>query len=327
MVEIKKIPAEKTRAVSESLGKVKTEITKVFLGQEKVIDSLLRAILCNGNILLEGVPGIAKTLAIKALAQVSGCSSKRVQFTVDLLPSDIVGVTTYDPKKGFSVVKGPIFANFVIADEINRSPPKTQSALMEAMQERQVTIGKETFVLPKPFFVMASQNPIENAGVYSLPEAQLDRFLFKINFSYPDEKSEEEIMESNATFKRFEDFNLKEVLSPEKIIDLQKMVHQIYLDEKIRKYILAIVNKSRKKDFGHGDYIELGCSPRATIALYIAAKSQALLNGRNYVVPQDVKDVAHECLRHRLILSYRARADKIDSDKIIDEILKIVSVP
>jgi MoxR-like ATPase len=273
---------------------------------------------------LEGVPGIAKTLVIKTLAKVSGCTFKRIQFTADLLPTDIIGLTTYDPQKGFEIVKGPVFANFIIADEINRSPPKTQSALIEAMQEKQVTIGKTTFALPSPFFVMANQNPIETEGVYTLPEAQVDRFLFKVLIEYPEEDDEEIIMEENVTFKKFEDFNIKEIISPAEIIELQKLTHLIYLDKKIKKYILDLVKKTRKRDFSLGSYIELGCSPRASIALFIASKAEALINGRNFVIPSDVKKVAKEILRHRIILSYKAGADNITTDKIIEELFKIV---
>jgi len=239
------------------------------------------------------------------------------------LPTDIIGLTTYDPQKGFEISKGPIFANFIIADEINRSPPKTQSAMIEAMQERQVTIGKTTFPLPEPFFVMANQNPIETEGVYSLPEAQIDRFLFKILIYYPEEVHEERIMEENITFKKMEDYNLKKIVSPDSIIALQNLTHKIYLDKKVKKYILNIVKITRKKDFSYGKYIELGCSPRASIALFIAAKAQALMSGRNYVIPGDVKNVAKDVLRHRIILSYRARADNVTADAIIDEIFKL----
>src|SRR3989338_7635733 len=203
-----KLSQDKVKEAADMIREVRQEIAKAVIGQEGVVQSLIASLLCNGHVLIEGVPGIAKTLAIKSLASVCGCSFKRIQFTVDLLPSDIIGITTYDPQKGFEVVKGPIFANFIIADEINRSPPKTQSALIEAMQERQVTIGKATFPLPNPFFVMANQNPLENEGVYTLPEAQIDRFLFKIVFGYPKPEHEEHIMEENVTFKKFEDISI-----------------------------------------------------------------------------------------------------------------------
>ncbi len=315
------------KEVKETISKIKQEIGKVFFGHEEVADSLIRAVLCDGHVLVEGIPGIAKTLAIKALARVSGCSVKRIQFTVDLLPADIIGLTTYDPQHGFEVIKGPIFANFIIADEINRSPPKTQSALLEAMQEGIVTLGNETFLLPKPFFVMANQNPIETEGVYALPEAQIDRFIFKIVFSYPHEEHEERIMEENVTFRKLEDIDLKSIVSPTKILKMQQLTHHVYLDKKIKQYILRIVKKTREKDFVYGDHIELGASPRASIALYIAAKAEALLQGRNYVIPHDVVRVAHEVLRHRLILTYKAQAEKLTTDNIIDEILKIVHAP
>lgn len=320
-------PDARSRQFARQISDVKKEVNKVVFGQEKAVDSLIKALICNGNVLVEGIPGIGKTLLIKAMAQASGCSFNRVQFTVDLLPSDVLGLTSYEPKRGFETIKGPIFANFIIADEINRSPPKTQSAFMEAMQEGQVTIGKTTYKLPQPFFVMANQNPIETEGVYNLPEAQIDRFLFKITMQYPPEEEEEKIMETNVTFKKFEDFKLKPILSPKKIKALQKFVHEVYLDERIKKYIFEIVDKTRKKDFKLGTYIDLGASPRAGISAFIAAKAQAMMNGRSYVVPQDVKDMIYDVMRHRIILSYRAMADKITTDMIIDEILKIVKVP
>ena len=310
------------------ISEIKKEIGKVFYGHENVVDSLIRAILCNGHMLLEGIPGIAKTLVIKSLAKVSGCNAKRIQFTVDLLPTDIIGLTIYDEKKrGFEIEKGPIFANFIIADEINRAPPKTQSALIEAMQENQVTIGKTTFKLPSPFFVMANENPIETEGVYTLPEAQVDRFIFKVKLGYPEEIYEEKIMEENVTFKKFEDIPLKAVVSPEKINNLQKLTHKIYADEKIKKYILEIVKMTRSKNFQYGEHIELGASPRASIAIFIASKAEALMNGRNFVLPVDVKKVSHDVLRHRIILSYKAQAEGIDSDKIIKHILENIRVP
>jgi MoxR-like ATPase len=303
------------------LEEVRTEVGIAFYGHEKVVDALLRSIICGGHVLLEGVPGIAKTLVIKALAKVSGCESKRIQFTVDLLPTDIVGLTTYTPQKGFEVVKGPIFSNFIIADEINRAPPKTQSALIEAMQEKQVTIGRQTFALSLPFFVMANENPLETEGVYSLPEAQVDRFLFKIKFGYPEAKYEMRLMEDNVTFKKFEEIKMKSILSPSKILELQSLVHKIYIDEKVKKYILDIVQMTRDEKFQYSEYIDLGASPRASIALFIAAKSEAMLRGRDFVLPIDVKAVAHDVLRHRLILSYRAQAEGINTDKIINFVL------
>ncbi len=307
---------------------MKEEMGKVIVGQEETIETLLSALICNGHVLVEGVPGIAKTLLIKALARVSGCSFSRIQFTVDLLPSDIVGLTIYTQGKGFETVKGPIFANFIIADEINRSPPKTQSALIEAMQEQQVTIGKETYKLPLPFFVMANQNPLETSGVYTLPEAQIDRFIFKVVMNYPTAEQEEIIMEQNATLQRFEDFDLRKLGSPALLAKCNDLIQSIYLDPRIKQYIASIVIKTRTKDFKYGEYIEYGGSPRASIALYIASKAHAFLAGRNFVIPRDVKDVAHNVLRHRLLLSYRAKVEGVTPDIIIDQILnKEVPVP
>jgi MoxR-like ATPase len=313
--------------LSKVIVKLRKEIAKAVIGQEEIVDDLIRAILCDSHVLVEGVPGIAKTLTIRALAEASGCEGKRIQFTVDLLPSDIVGITTYTPKKGFETIKGPIFANFVIADEINRAPPKTQSALLEAMQERQVTIGKKTYQLPPPFFVMATENPLETSGVYPLPEAQVDRFLFKLLMEYPKPDEETIIMEKNMTLENFEDFDIKAVTSGEKIISMQQLVKRIYLGDKIRKYILDIVNLTRTKNIEHGKYLEWGASPRASIGMFIASKANALMRGRNFVMPKDIKEVAHKILRHRIILTYRAKAEGVDSDKVIDEILEKIRVP
>jgi MoxR-like ATPase len=325
--EREKPDPDEIKRISKTIKDMKNEIGKVVIGQEKIIDSLIRAILCDGHVLLEGVPGIAKTLAIKSLAKVTGCESKRIQFTVDLLPTDILGLTTYTPKKGFEIIKGPIFANFVIADEINRSPPKTQSALIEAMQEKQVTIGKETFRLSLPFFVMATENPLETGGVYTLPEAQIDRFLFKIIMGYPDIKDEDIIMSKNTTLRKFDEFELKSITNPQEIVKMQELTKKIYLSKKIRKYILRIIELTRTKETERGKYIEWGASPRATIALFIASKAKALMEGRNFVVPGDVKESSYEVLRHRIILSYKARVEHINSDDIIKEILKKVKVP
>ncbi len=314
------------RECAESIKRIKQEIARVVIGQEEVIDGLIRGLLCDGHVLLEGIPGIAKTLTIRALAQVSGCSVKRIQFTVDLLPTDITGITSYTPEKGFEVIKGPIFANFIIADEINRSPPKTQSALIEAMQEKQVTIAKETYPLPSPFFVMATKNPLENIGVYNLPEAQVDRFLFNIIMNYPKENEELRIMEENITLKKFEDFNIKSIITTKDILKMQSYVHKIYLDENIKHYIIDIIKKTRDKSFKNSEALQYGCSPRATISLFIASKARALEQGRNYVIPEDVKTVVYDVLRHRLILSYKATIQKIKSEDIIDNILDEVNL-
>ena len=322
MEDLRRTSMAEVRKYSMIIDEIKKEVSKAIIGQEKVIDSLISALLCNGHVLLEGVPGIAKTLAIRTLAVASGCSVERIQFTVDLLPTDITGVTTYTPGKGFETLKGPIFANYIIADEINRSPPKTQSALMEAMQERQVTIGRKTYKLPAPFFVMATQNPLESSGVYLLPEAQLDRFLFKVLMGYPEREEEYEVMKKNITLIEFEDYGLKAVVSPEEIIMMQELTKRIYISPKIKNFILDIVEKTRNKDFKHGEFIEWGGSPRASIALFIASKSRALIRGRNFVIPRDVKEAAYEVLRHRLILNYRATAENVTADDIIGEVLE-----
>jgi len=309
---------------------IKAELSKVIVGQEDIIDSMILAIICNGHVLVEGVPGIAKTLTVKALASVTNSQFSRIQFTPDLLPTDIIGITTYEEGRGFYSVKGPVFANFVLADEINRAPPKVQSALLEAMQERQVTIGKESFSLPNPFFVMATQNPIESLGTYKLPEAQIDRFLFKLEMKYPTPEQELKIMHQNSTLKKFEEFNLQTVFTTEQIIQAQQDVKKIYMDEKVKKYIVGIVEATRnpeKYNLTTGKYIEYGTSPRSTIALFITSKAYALLKGKSFVTPMHVKAVAHNILRHRILLNYEGQADEISTDKIIDEILKRVPVP
>ncbi|MFA5061259.1 MAG: MoxR family ATPase [Candidatus Pacearchaeota archaeon] len=317
----------KEESVKEIVEKIKKEVSKVVVGQEEVIHEIIRAILCDGHVLVEGVPGTAKTLLVKAFAKVTGCEMKRIQFTVDLLPTDITGIMSYTPKKGFEVIKGPIFSNFVIADEINRSPPKTQSALLEAMQEKAVTIARETYELPKPFFVMATENPLEVSGVYSLPEAQVDRFLFKLIVNYPHEKEEKKILENNVTTKKFEDYDLNGILSPKKIIALQEKTKEIFASEAIKNYIIKIVGYTRKKDEEFSKYISCGASPRASISLYIASKAEAMMKGRKYVIPQDVKTVVYPILRHRIILNYEAEAEKITTDEVIKHILQKVTAP
>ena len=312
------------------IGKVKEEIMKAVVGQEQVIDSLIKALLANGNVLLEGIPGIAKTLAIKSLAAATGCNFKRIQFTADLLPTDIVGITSYEQEKGFFVIKGPIFSNFILADEINRAPPKVQSALLEAMQEKQATIGKETFQMDMPFFVLATQNPIETLGVYTLPEAQIDRFLFKIVMTYPTKEEEKSIIEQNITMTMFENFKIKPILSPGRILELQELTKGISHSDSIKEYIVDIADSTRNPDrykIKTGKYIELGTSPRACIGLFIGAKADAIMKGDSYIRPQHVKNVAYEVLRHRIILNYTGQAEGIKTEAIIKEILSKVPIP
>ncbi len=312
------------------LNEIKKEISNVVVGQEKVVNAFLRALLSDGHVLVEGVPGLAKTLIVRTLSSVMGCGFSRIQFTPDLLPTDIIGITAYEREKGFYVLKGPIFSNFILADEINRAPPKVQSALLECMQEKQVTIGKETFSMQMPFFVLATQNPLEQIGVYPLPEAQIDRFLFKINISYPNIKEEQIILNNNITTKKFEDFSLKSMTSPEKILELQADVKKIYLDKKIEKYIVQIVDATRNPDkykIKLGNYIEWGASPRASIGLFIASKAEALMQGKTFVTPQYVKEVAYDVLRHRVSLNYEAQSENIKIEDVISEILARVPVP
>ncbi len=309
------------------LKAVEEEIGTIIVGQSEIIHGILRAVLCNGHVLIEGVPGTAKTLIIKSMATILGCDMKRIQFTVDLLPSDITGIMSYTPAKGFNVEKGPIFANFILADEINRSPSKTQSALLEAMQEKSVTIAKDTYDLPKPFFVMATENPLENSGVYTLPEAQIDRFLFKLIINYPNSKEEQGVLRKNTTIRNFDSFKLKAVLNPKKIIQLQEKVKGIFTSETIEEYIIKIVGETRNKDWEMSKYISYGASPRASIALYIASKAEALMKGNNYVRPEDVREVVYPVLRHRIILNYEAEAEGVTTDKVIEQVLGRINVP
>lgn len=315
---------------SAVLDNIKKELAKVVVGQEDVINGLLRGLMANGHVLVEGVPGIAKTLIIKTLARTVGCKYSRIQFTVDLLPTDILGITAYDEKKGFYTVKGPIFANFVLADEINRAPAKTQSALMEAMAEKQVTIGKETYKLDEPFFVMATENPIETAGTYPLPEAQIDRFLFKLMAGYPNHDEEKKVITQNINLKKFEDYDINSVVDAQKIIKMQEFVKKIYLKDELKEYIVNIVEATREpkeKGITLGEYVEWGASPRASINLFIAAKAEALLKKSSFVTPQHVKNIAHDVLRHRVLLNYEGQAEGIKSEQVIDEILSKVHVP
>ena len=302
---------------------------QTIVGQKHLVESLLIALLSNGHVLLEGVPGLAKTLAIKTLAQIIDAKYSRIQFTPDLLPADVLGTMVYSVKNDtFQVKKGPVFANFVLADEINRAPAKVQSALLEAMQERQVTIGDKTFPLDEPFLVMATQNPIEQEGTYPLPEAQVDRFLLKVVIGYPSREEEKQIIRQNITNEKK---HIQPLLKPEEIIEAQKVVEKIYIDEKIERYIVDIVFATRfPSDYGLNDLasiIAFGASPRASISLARAARSYAFLRQRGYVIPEDVRAVCHDVLRHRIGLTYEAEANNITADEIISEILDKVEVP
>ncbi len=312
------------------LDRVKAEIRKSVVGQDETVDSLLRAVIAGGHVLLEGVPGLAKTLLVNTLSVITGSIFSRIQFTPDLLPSDIVGLTSYQREVGFYTIKGPVFANLVLADEINRAPPKVQSALLEAMQEHQVTIGKETFPLPKPFFVLATQNPIEQAGTYPLPEAQVDRFLFKLNIGYPSLEEEQKILSVNIEVRKFAGIELERVMTPEDILTMQADVKRVYLDPKLEKYIVSIVDATRNPDryrIKHGRFIAYGASPRGSIGLVLGAKAECLLRARTYVTPYDVKKVGMDVLRHRIIINYEGQAEGITSDDVIKEILDKVPVP
>ena len=302
---------------------------QVIVGQKHLVDSLMIGLLSNGHILLEGVPGLAKTLAIKTLASLIDAKYSRIQFTPDLLPADVMGTMIYSQaKEQFQIKKGPIFANFVLADEINRAPAKVQSALLEAMQERQVTIGEQTFKLDDPFLVMATQNPIEQEGTYPLPEAQVDRFMLKVIIGYPKKEEEKLIIRQNISGRKID---IKPVLQPSEIVEAREIVQKVYIDEKIERYIVDIVFATRfPQDYGLGELKEMisfGASPRASISLALAARAYAFLKQRGYVIPEDVRAVCHDVLRHRIGLSYEAEANNMTAEEIISEILNKVEVP
>ncbi len=320
---------EKIRKESEFIDILLTEIGKVIVGQKPMVERLIIGLLSNGHILLEGVPGLAKTLAIKTLASSMKAKFQRIQFTPDLLPADLIGTMIYNQKDGnFAIKKGPIFSNFILADEINRAPAKVQSALLEAMQERQVTIGEHTYKLDEPFLVLATQNPIEQEGTYPLPEAQVDRFMLKVKISYPTRDEEKKIMKLNSGADMPE---INKVVTPEDILRARKLVQEVYLDEKIEKYILDIVFATRNpKEYGLEkltDLINLGASPRATINLALGARAMAFIRGRGYVIPEDVRSICYDVLRHRIALTYEAEAEEITTENIIQEILNTVEVP
>ncbi len=320
---------ERIKTESAFIDLLMSEISKVIIGQKQMVERLLVGLLGNGHILLEGVPGLAKTLAIKTLASTMKAKFQRIQFTPDLLPADLIGTMIYNQKDGnFLIKKGPIFANFILADEINRAPAKVQSALLEAMQERQITIGENTFKLEEPFLVLATQNPIEQEGTYPLPEAQVDRFMLKVKITYPTREEELKIMRQNVNE---DDTKLNPVISPADILRARQVVHDVYLDEKIEKYILDIVFATRSpKQFGLDrltDLISYGGSPRATINLALGAKSMAFIKRRGYVIPEDVRAICQDVLRHRIAVTYEAEAEEITTETVISEILNKVEVP
>ena len=314
---------------SDQLERIRAEVRKVLVGQDVMLSRLLIALLTGGHVLLEGLPGLAKTTAIKGLANAIHCQFQRIQFTPDLLPADLIGTMIYNPREGsFGTRKGPIFANLVLADEINRAPSKVQSALLEAMQERQVTIGDTSYPLDEPFLVMATQNPIEQEGTYPLPEAQVDRFMLKVVVGYPNRAEERKVVDTVL-----EDFRreVQPVLETAQLFEMKKTVSMIYMDDKIKDYVLDVVAATRNpEEFRLKELkplIECGASPRASINLCLAARANAFLTGRGYVTPQDVKDIAYEVLRHRIILTYEAEAEEMTSDDIVRKVLESVPVP
>jgi MoxR-like ATPase len=320
---------DRVREASAFAYRLREEIGNVIVGQRYLIDRLLVGLLANGHVLLEGVPGLAKTTAVKTLARAIRASFHRIQFTPDLLPADLVGTLIYNPRDGvFTTKKGPIFAQIILADEINRAPAKVQSALLEAMQEHQVTIGDETHALPEPFLVLATQNPIEQEGTYPLPEAQVDRFMLKLRVTYPTRDEERKILDRMAVTKS--EPMVKPVVEPSEILAARRLVDDIYVDDKIKDYIVTLVLATRDPAANGLDLAQLiqyGASPRATLALTLAAKANAFLSGRGYVTPQDVKTIGPDVLRHRIIISYEAEAEEIDSDEIVRRVFDGIPVP
>ncbi len=317
------------KAQAQSFENLRTEIGRVLVGQEKLVSRMMITLISGGHILLEGVPGLAKTTAVKTLASALGLGFSRISFTPDLLPADVIGTMIYDPGSGaFNPKQGPVFTNLLLADEINRAPAKVQSALLESMQEHQVTIGENTYHLPEPFMVMATQNPIEQEGTYPLPEAQIDRFMLKYLIEHPSKDEERKIMDR---FSRKHEVEVKPVLSDRELSQMRSILDQVYCDEKVGEYILDIVFATRKPSEYKLDklesQIEYGASPRASLFLNLAARANAMLNGRAYATPQDVKELAHDVLRHRIILTYEAEAEDVDSDSVIEHILNEIPVP
>ena len=327
-VDVKQI-GERVEKESSTLKRIRDEMGKVIVGQENLVERLLLGLLCNQHVLIEGVPGLAKTLTVTTLARIIQASFQRIQFTPDLLPADLIGTLIYNPKTGgFTTKKGPIFANVILADEINRAPAKVQSALLEAMQERQVTIGNETHPLGDPFMVLATQNPIEQEGTYPLPEAQVDRFMLKLKVTYPSKAEERQILKRMATSAP--KLDVEPVLAPADITRLRTLADEIYMDDKIEDYIVTLVHATREpQEYGLDleSLIQYGASPRATIFLTMAARAYAMLNGRGYVTPQDVKSIGMDVLRHRVIVSYEAEAEEKTSEDLVQQVFDTIEVP
>ena len=321
---------ERISKSSNFIDNLKQGMSQVILGQEELVNKILISMLANGHILLEGVPGLAKTLMVKTLAKLIETNFQRIQFTPDMLPADLLGTLIYNQRTGeFDTRKGPIFSNIILADEINRSPAKVQSALLEAMQERQVTIGENTFALDAPFLVMATQNPIEQEGTYPLPEAQVDRFMFKLIVDYPDRSSERLVLRQNT--KSFNIDEINSIISPNDILDAQSVIHDIYVDEKVEDYVLNLIFATRKPD-SHGlsdleGIIDFGASPRATINLVRAAKARAFTEHRGYITPEDIRYIGADVLRHRVILTYEAEAEELTPEDVIQRLFEVIEVP
>ncbi len=320
---------DRVKEHSQWIIAIQQEIGRVVVGQKYLVDGLLVGLLTNGHVLLEGVPGLAKTLAVKTLSAAIKTGFRRIQFTPDLLPADLIGTLVYNPREGvFTTKQGPIFSNLILADEINRAPAKVQSALLEAMQERQVTIGDQTFKLPDPFLVLATQNPLEQEGTYTLPEAQLDRFMLKLNITYPSKVEERQILDLMGTSAP--KLNINAVVDPDQIIRARDLVNSIYMDDRVKDYIVDIVFATREPaayKLQMAGLIRWGASPRATIALTLAAKARAFLSGRGYVTPQDVKSIGLDVLRHRVAITYEAEAENLTSEKIVEKVFATLPVP
>jgi MoxR-like ATPase len=324
-----KIIDEKVKAKSEFIDKINKTMAGTIIGQKNIIDRLLIAMLCNGHVLVEGVPGLAKTLIVKTLAAAIDAHFSRIQFTPDILPSDLIGTMVLNPKTGeFTPRQGPIFANIILADEINRSPSKVQSALLEAMQEHHVTISKETYRLPEPFMVMATQNPIEQEGTYPLPEAAIDRFMLKVTITYPGREEEVRIIDAALIG---EEPKVEKIISPQEIMETRGLINQIYIDEKLKHYIVSLVSATRRpEEFGLNEIkglIQYGASPRASIYLAQAAKGHAFIRRRGYVTPDDIKSIGMDVLRHRIILTYEAEAEELRAETIIQKVFDAIEVP